>query len=166
MSKTKTLTSPFAIADKREAYAAYCAMPVFKRADRTPMTKREFNKIHKTRHAEIVAASDNVVAAKDEQPAGLAHLIAQALADASPELAARLLGNEALDGDGPDENDSTDRAQRETDAARNAVLWRLNVEGLLHVAYERAEALDLDYITQEIGTAVLTENFGPLPARK
>ena len=53
--------------------------------------------------------------------------------------------------------DKRERREVPADAARNAVLWRLNVEGLLA---EALDASDEDYITQEAGRATLTLHFG------
>ena len=182
-----TLTSPFSIADVSKAYKAYKAMPCFRREDRTPMPFPAFRKQHKTRHAELTAASAPVREAKGEGNGDLLHMLAELLtqattsatATAEPERTAentpdiltalreqmsRANGG-GNDGDEGDDGGEFGREDREPDAARNAVLWRLNVEGLLPDALTRAEAEGLDYITQTIGQTILTENFGPLQKR-
>lgn len=59
----------------------------------------------------------------------------------------------------------TPRVKVPTNAARNAVLWALNTENLLGTALDLAEEQGIEYITQELGQALLADTFGPLPAR-
>lgn len=81
--------------------------------------------------------------ARGDGPADIAQIVAAVLV---------ALGNE------PEATeDKRERREVPADAARNAVLWRLNVEGLLA---EALDASDEDYITQEAGRATLTLHFG------
>lgn len=50
-------------------------------------------------------------------------------------------------------------------AARNQLLWALNTEGLLREALDKCEEQGLDYITRDVGTELMTREFGPMPAR-
>lgn len=84
--------------------------------------------------------------ATDETPLDITQIIAEAIAAA--------LGNTPAKAE-PEAAD--ERRTPPKDAARNAVLWRLNVEGLLSEALDASEG---DYITQAAGTSTLTAKFG------
>lgn len=154
MAKGKVIsrTSPWLIEDMDDAFATYCAMPFFKR-DNAPKkpTRKAFEKLYATkREAKLAESTPEAAPAMDLQ-AIIAAAVAKAVADAT---------GTTPDTDSGDDDLTMD--ERKEDSARNAVLWRLNVEGLLGIAYDRAAEAGLDYITQELGTTLLTETFGPL----
>jgi hypothetical protein len=146
-----TLVSPFTLDSVDAAYAAYCAMPHMKRASAKKPTKAQFKKLYAAKRASIDAEPIRV--AKGETKGDLAQQIAEAVAAA---LAAANGEPEPMEAPKPK---IRKRNAPPKDAARNAVLWRLNVEGLLNEALDASPGT---YITQAAGTATLTAAFGPL----
>lgn len=140
--------SPFLIDNIDEAYAAYCAMPHTKRQGYKKPTKATFKKLYAERRLELNA--DAVREAKGETLADLAQQIA--------ELSAAVA---SLSGEDTTQAEFDTPRPRPIDAARNGVLWRLNVEGLLTEALDASEG---DYIQQAAGVATLEAHFGPLDA--
>jgi hypothetical protein len=138
------------MADVTQAYTAYCAMPHMKREGAKKPTKAAFKKLWTARRIE--ANGSDVAAAKGDAPADLAQIIATAVAAA---LAAQESGGDTA----APASKRKPMTAAPKDAARNGVLWRLNVEGLLDAALAASGG---KYITQEGGTSTLTEAFGPL----
>lgn len=139
--------SPFLIDNIDEAYAAYCAMPHTRRKGFKKPTKAKFKKLYAERRLELNA--DTVREAKGETLADLA----QQIAELSAAVASLSSEDTTTEFDTP--------RPRPIDAARNGVLWRLNVEGLLTEALDVSEG---DYIQQAAGVATLEAHFGPLDA--
>lgn len=139
-----TLISPFAIDNIDEAYTAYCAMPFLKRKDRKKPTKAQFKKLYTQRRIERNGAA--VAEAKGDAPADLMQAFAEWLAAQGKGEAIHTEARKPI-------------KTAPKDAARNGVLWRLNVEGLLS---EALAASDESYITQKAGQDTLTAAFGPL----
>ena len=161
------LVSPFSLPTEAEAYDAYCAMPHMKKEGAKKPTRKAFAKLYKERHAEH-ARNGEVSRAKGDDRATLIQQIAEAMASGDAEAIAELLagGTDATDeAEAADDGEYLEPRDTPEDAASNGVLWRLNKEGLLHEALEDAGEAELDYISQEIGQAVLTRGFGPLAAR-
>ena len=155
--------SPYAAATLEDAYGIWCdrIFPMHKgagRMKRKPSFKTwckthtdKFNEFH-TNHNAAAAASVRGKTGPD-----LVQALAEFLAERGYDVPKGMIEDDLAD-------DAVYAEPRETpsDAARNAVLWRLNKDGLLAEAINRAADADLDYVTQEIGSALLTETFGPL----
>lgn len=159
------LTSPFIHSNVDVAFAAYCAMPFAGRADFKKPTKAAFRKLHAKKHPEAVAKSKAAPAPK----AATAQVVVEAprLVNVNgtyysiDDATGILTPVTQITDTQPAVGNYRERTAREdipADAARNSVLWALNTEGLLTDAIERSEG---GCITQAIGTALLSETFGP-----
>lgn len=161
---TRKSRSPYAAATLEEAYAIWCdrIFPMHKAAGRLERKPRfqTWCKTHADKfnefHTNMGASSAAQVRGKDKST--LVQQLAEILRSMGVEVEDDTLADDLRE-------DAVEYAEpRETpeDAARNAVLWRLNKDGLLADAVNRAADAGLDYITQEIGSTLLTETFGPL----
>lgn len=159
--------SPYAEDTLEDAYAAWCGLVVGMQKARNPKWRKPsfktWLKDHKARYEEYQAEIE-----ADER----AETIREAKGETTPDVLQLLAEALGLTGDAQDEDDEpeaepekpkrktqTKPRKRPEDAARNSVLWRLNVEGLIE---EALDASDGDYITQATGSAILTKHFGEL----
>lgn len=151
--------SPYAAATLEEAYAIWCdrIFPMHKSAGRIKR-KPSFAAWCKTHTAKFKAFHTNHGAAAAGKARG------KAAPDLLQQLAEALSALQAKEAEAePEASDEYDEKREvPADAARNGVLWVLNSQGLMAEALERAEG---DYITQDEGTSLLTERFGPLEKR-
>lgn len=145
------LTTPFAQPTIELAYTAYCAMPHMKREGARKPRKTTWINQNRERWEEY---QQTIREAKGETDIDLLQALAETLADAGVDasLLTRHIKTTTTT------TKTRERREAPEDAARNAKLWRLNVEGLLPEAIARA---DDDYITDELAGQILTEAFGP-----
>lgn len=165
--------SPFVHDQLDVAYVAYCNAPHAQRAGFKKPSKAAFKKLYNERHDQAVAdynakhgigqtTTTRTKKAKANNADGIGAL---GLSPDVIEALRELLTPGNTPEPNEDEGDYAERTPRDqvpADAARNAVLWALNTEGFLTLDPEGGN----DPITQDEGTELLSEVFGPLPAAR
>jgi hypothetical protein len=152
--------SPYAAATLEDAYELWVEriFPMHKAAGRIGRkpTFKTWCKTHADKFEEFHTNYGAQTAANTRGKAkpDLFALLAEALAERLGVTSEDVTAEETAE-----PNEYQERREAPADCARNGVLWVLNAQGLLAEALERAEG---DYITQDEGTALLTETFGPL----
>lgn len=161
----RSLPSPYVMENVDEAFAAFKLMPHCKVEGYKMPTKAQFRKTHAVKHPIAVAKLGKSKTTNTADPlaaykaAGITDPAVLAIISAFQGLKTEHLKTEqAEDQEYPTPLTTEEIREQYPNAARNAVLWRLNVEGFLVLDPSGGNAP----IEQGESTAHLTAKFGPI----